>query len=383
MRKLLQKIVFVWVVLLLMQAGCQGDNLPQTTETPTASSPGDGTVQLPVTTSPTTLATLPPVPMSTPVLTEIFTPAPTASIQFQNPVKYQVDYVITVYNRGFGLDKLVVYQPLPVDWDGQGEVVVETISPEPTGKEIEPVHGNGILYWDISNSPKSGDSLSFKVRFTFTGYEIVSEVDPENIPPYDVNDPQYKLYTRFERFVESADPKIVEIANQVAGDETNPYRIARKFYDYVIDTANYKLLGKGLLGAKYLATNGVGECGDYASLFIALARAKGIPARPVVGYWAISGTDQTHVWAEFYIEGLGWIPVDPTIGQDQKRDYYFGNMDNRRVILNKGFNVKLTPPGPDNFIAPFLQTPLWWYWGSGDVNAIEIERTEWAVKQVP
>ena len=79
-------------------------------------------------------------------------------------------------------------------------------------------------------------------------------------------------------------------------------------YDYVVETAHYRLVGEGLLGAKALLSNDEGECGDFAALFIALCRAKGIPAGSVVGYWAITGVEQTHVWAEFYIEGIGWIP---------------------------------------------------------------------------
>ena len=385
MKKFFQLFIGMGIVIVFIQSACQEGTPLQAEHPSTPNHTAVDTVQPPVPASETTQATSPPEPTSPPVPTETLPQPPSSgSLQFQNPVRYQVDYVVTVHNRGYGLDKLLIYQSLPVEWDGQGEVVVESISPEPTRKEIEPVHGNGILYWDIRKQPKSGESLSFKIRFTFTGYEIISEVNPENIPPYDVNDPQYKRYTNFERFIESADPKIVDLANQVSGEETNPYRLARKFYDYVIDTAKYKLLGEGLLGAKYLVNNGVGECGDYASLFIALARAKGIPARPVVGYWAISGVNQTHVWAEFYVQDLGWIPVDPTIGQDRMRDYYFGNMDNQRVILNKGFNIKLTPIAPDNYVAPFLQIPLWWYWGSsGNANAMTIERTEWSVKQVP
>jgi transglutaminase-like putative cysteine protease len=95
------------------------------------------------------------------------------------------------------------------------------------------------------------------------------------------------------------------------------------------------------------------------------------------------------VWAEFFIENLGWIPVDPTLGQTTpgnpgKPDYYFGSMDNQRVILNKGFNIQLDPAGPDGFIAPFLQVPLWWYWGSsGDGNSVSLERTSWKVTPIP
>jgi transglutaminase-like putative cysteine protease len=87
-----------------------------------------------------------------------------------------------------------------------------------------------------------------------------------------------------------------------------------------------------------------------------------------------------HVWAEFYLEGVGWIPVDATVGQVRNRDYYFGNMDNQRVILNKGLNFPLDPPAPGHILATHLQTPTWWFWGtSGNARTLTIERTAWAV----
>lgn len=85
------------------------------------------------------------------------------------------------------------------------------------------------------------------------------------------------------------------------------------------------------------------------------------------------------------MEPFGWIPTDANIGQFRKaqRDYYFGNMDNQRVILNKNFNLALDPPAPNNFVAQFLQTPLYWFWGSGDGKTMSIERTRWMVTKLP
>ena len=138
-----------------------------------------------------------------------------------------------------------------------------------------------------------------------------------------------------------------------------------------------------MLGAKYLLEKGIGECGDYSALFIAFCRAKGIPARAVVGYWAETGNDQTHVWAEFYLQEIGWIPVDATIGQQRpaERAYYFGNMDNQRIILSKGFNIPLVPRGPDGNIAPLLQNPYWWFWGKGDGNKMQMS-SKWVVRKL-
>ena len=295
-------------------------------------------------------------------------------------------FTATLENRGFTPDTLLFYQPRPINWDGQQDVRIEAVSPAPTRQGLDPVFGNGLVYWSLgTQGPRAGESLPIRILFTYTAYEIHAAINPEQVRPYDKNRPLYRLYTRPEAFIESDDPQIVAISNQLAGDENNPYRLALRFYNYVIETAHYRLVGKGLLGARALLTNGEGECGDFSALFIALLRAKGIPARPVVGYWAITGTNQTHVWAEFYLEGIGWVPVDPTIGQHSASDqaYYFGNMDNQRVILEKGFNIPLDPPAPGNSLAPLMQGPYWWYWGSGDGSKMSLAVTGWNVTPLP
>lgn len=59
---------------------------------------------------------------------------------------------------------------------------------------------------------------------------------------------------------------------------------------------------------------GVGVCQDKTHLFIAAARAAGIPARYVVGYLCDPDAPlhETHAWAEVHLEALGWVGFDPT-----------------------------------------------------------------------
>jgi hypothetical protein len=83
-----------------------------------------------------------------------------------------------------------------------------------------------------------------------------------------------------------------------------------------------------------------------------MARAGGIPALPVSG--VLIGQSQEvirHYWAEFWIDGFGWIPLDPTLGtgaipadfafalRQDRAAYYFGNMDNRHIAFSRGERV--------------------------------------------
>jgi hypothetical protein len=329
------------------------------------------------------------VPVDTQAVASPTVEAPTLTVavdpvRYINPAGYRVESVVTVTNGGFTLTELQVYQPKPIDWDGQENVVIEEVFPTAVQVGKDEVTGTEMYYWHLANTPGWGKTQNLSYRFTFTAYETRTAIDPDSVKKYNTSTADYRWYTRAESNIESDDPEIIALADRVAGDETNPYLLARKFYDYVVANARYQLVD-GLQGAKAMMENGVGECGDYSALFIALARVKGIPARAVVGFWAISGTNQAHVWAEFYLEGIGWIPADPTVGQSERvkngiQDYYFGNMDNQRVILSKGFNIMLDPPAPNGTVASLLQLPWWWYWGTGgDASTVSLEMTAWRV----
>ncbi len=340
-------------------------------ETPMQAQPSLTPTQAPTSTS---------VPTHTPAPSA--TPEPKEPLMHGNPQQYSIIYSVAIHNRGFSPSDIRLYLPMPGEWDAQKELRIGDISPAPQSQKMDEKTGNGVIYWRLQSIPKKNSSEIFTLPFDLTAYETNTYINPATVKAYQTETEEYKLYTRYEKYIEVNDPKIRQLADEIAGAETNPYLLAKKFYDYIIDTEKYKLLGQGLNGAKYILENGNGECGDYSALFIALSRAKGIPARPVVGYWAITGNNQTHVWAEFFLEGIGWIPVDATIGQQsaEKRAYYFGNMDNQRVVLSKGFNHALTPPGPEGYITPLLQVPMWWFWGSGDASQIQMERN-WIVKK--
>lgn len=140
--------------------------------------------------------------------------------------------------------------------------------------------------------------------------------------------------------IESDHPQIVAKAKELtAGLKTNLEK-AKAIYDFVVDYLQYDLnasvRNKGALAA---LQSGTGVCEEYAALFTALARAAGIPARQVNGYADPKGTGESfniaagqalnlrgyrHSWAEFYLEGMGWVPVDPTRDINSKEDRYFG-----------------------------------------------------------
>ena len=101
----------------------------------------------------------------------------------------------------------------------------------------------------------------------------------------------------------------------------------------------------------------------FSSLYCALLRAAGIPARMVSGYLVGDSGQPTrrHFWDEFYIETLGWVPADPALGDEKTllpsapapdfdpRAYYFGNLDNQHITFTKGLVEvnQMNPSGHD------------------------------------
>jgi transglutaminase-like putative cysteine protease len=162
-------------------------------------------------------------------------------------------------------------------------------------------------------------------------------------------------------------------ATRLTGNETSPCRMARIYYEYVNNYMDYRPID-GVGGALFALKNGYGECGDYAALFVALCRASGIPARPVVGRWALPEDGDNHVWAEFYLQDVGWVPVDPSFGPKNNADT-FGNLDNKLIIFNKAYNISLLPnPQWISPSAELLQSYFWEFWcGSGDSKSVKEE----------
>ena len=157
------------------------------------------------------------------------------------------------------------------------------------------------------------------------------------------------------------------IANEaIVGRTGSDLMKARALYDYIIDNMRYMKYGNyGNGDSNYACDVRTGNCTEFHSFFISLARSIGIPARFAVGASIPSernegGIDGYHCWAEFYAEGKWW-PVD--ISEANKytalATYYFGHHPANRIEFSKGRDLIVEPipsTGPINFLAyPLLE----------------------------
>jgi transglutaminase-like putative cysteine protease len=115
-----------------------------------------------------------------------------------------------------------------------------------------------------------------------------------------------------------------------------------------------------------------GKCGDIHSVYVALARSVGVPSREIFGIRIPNGkegdmTKAQHCWAEFYLPGYGWVPIDAAdvrkimlekklnLGEEKKyREYYFGAVDDSRISYGIGRDLILNPPQRDGKLNYFM-----------------------------
>ncbi len=133
---------------------------------------------------------------------------------------------------------------------------------------------------------------------------------------------------------ESDDNGILAMAQSLAENTSNLYYKAKQIFEYVVDNLSYSRQSQEH-GALYAFTTKAGDCTEYSNLFVAMARAVGIPAKGISGnaylnLYNIAGSgadinDIGHAWAIFYLPNVGWVPADGVwplnIGTIGKVDY--------------------------------------------------------------
>jgi hypothetical protein len=213
----------------------------------------------------------------------------------------------------------------------------------------DPVHGNRVLHVELGQDD-AGKLL-----------EVVYRVERVEVGAYEGDPGEARGHLSSGLTAQDADGVRTIAERTVAGIEDDLMR-ARALYDHVIDSMAYQRCGEGWGQGDAVRACSVrsGNCTDFHSYFIALARAIGIPARFAIGAALPSerdegGVDGYHCWAEFYAGGKWW-PVD--ISEANKFTalsmYYFGHHPANRFEFSRGRDLVLDPgpaSGPINFLA--------------------------------
>lgn len=252
--------------------------------------------------------------------------------------------IATVTEIPEGTPKVNVWIPLPRSTAAQTIDGLEIASPYRWVRYSEPEFGNEYLFAEIDH-PRAGFEL-LKLSFKATRREITAATLASSIP----SRRELRRNLRADRLV-SLSPRIRRLAAGITAGKTGRVEQAKAIYDSVLTTMRYDKTrpGWGRGDTERACDIGTGNCTDFHSLFISLARAKHIPARFVMGFPIPEEGAATgyHCWAEFYVPGRGWIPVDPSEASKSsdpaRRAYLFGNLDPDRIEFTIGRDLDLTP----------------------------------------
>jgi sugar lactone lactonase YvrE len=237
--------------------------------------------------------------------------------------------IFTLQIKNFGPGKVTsadLHIAMPVDRDNQELMGKPTFNMKPTDF-VTDRWGQETAHFYFGNL-EAGQTRTVEMTTIAKTWEVRYFIFPDQVGNLDeVPAGIREKYLEDNEKFQTGHPVIQSALKTAVGDEKNPYKIMRKIYHYINDNMYYEMTG-GWNTAPTVLERGNGSCSEYTFVFISMCRAAGIPAR-YVGSVVVRDEDASmddvfHRWAEVYLPGYGWIPVDPSRGdQDWPRNQAF------------------------------------------------------------
>jgi len=287
--------------------------------------------------------------------------------------EFRFSYDVTIPTPPSGSGHLDVWVPLPLSDPGVQEVRDLKIN-APYGHSVhtEPVFGNRMIHFRVDN-PSSPTFCSWSAHITRR--EDHGQGGRSSSPRYLAPNNRIPL-----------DGTARELALQLgSGDRSQPLHVrTRRIYDDVLEEMEYNksVPGYGHGDFERSVTICKGNCTDFHSRFIGVARASRIPVRFSMGI-PLKPTprgryNSYHCWAHYH-DGDHWHPVDISeadkiVSTDPARaDWLFRHVDMHRVSLSFGRDIRLSPPqaGPplNYFVFPHAEV---------DGEQFKLDKTMWS-----
>jgi len=274
-------------------------------------------------------------------------------------------YAFTVKDVSSG-EKVRIWIPQSHSDAFQTVKVISATGDLPLKKTRESRRGNEMYYAETSKAKQQ--ELHFEIVYDVIRHErLTFGIYAPHLETVKLSDRERKEYLAPDALVPTTGLP-AELAVKVTEGKTTPLEKARAIYDYVFTTMRYDKTGTGWGRGDvlYACDAKKGNCTDFHSLFIAMARSQGIPARFEIGFPLPPDKHSAevagyHCWAEFFEPQHGWIPVDISEAwkHPEKKDYFFGAHDDNRVEFTMGRDLELSPKQdgkPLNyFVYPYVE----------------------------
>jgi transglutaminase-like putative cysteine protease len=258
---------------------------------------------------------------------------PRPALNNSSKVELDLDYRFTTPQQTSKIKFVVM---LPKSIPGKQKILGISYSQKPARVFTE----NGNRYAEfVFAKPRKSFKVSITVKAELFRYDLATARKKRQDTPAQAD--QLEGFLAHERYIEKDDIEIQRIADNITGrSETET---VKKIYEYVTDSMEYIIRSGSNLGAARAAQEKKGDCSEYSDLFVALCRAKKIPARVATGYTVrFDGNPPKHHWAEVYLAKHGWVPFDPSWGdlQDSRmRNRAFDKMKPVYIYLTHVRNV--------------------------------------------
>ncbi len=230
--------------------------------------------------------------------------------------------------------RMDLWIPLPLEDESQRVLSLEIKAPCPFLVTKEKEYGNRFLYLCL---PPQKIEVSYRARIRRQEFSGIKAPCP---PP-----------SRFllpDRLV-PIEP-FRSLARELVRGQDTPLDKLRTLYDYVVSNLHYDKRGKGWGrgDALFACSAKRGNCTDFHSLLMALARAEGIPVWFEIGLPVPQkGTEVKgyHCWLKAYVGGkIIGLDASEAAKNPALKGYYFGHLDEKRLLLTRGRDLLLSPP---------------------------------------
>lgn len=237
-----------------------------------------------------------------------------------------------------------VHLPVPAACQQQSDIRIEKIFPE-SGMVAPETARQRTICWEETLETNQ----EFMVEYSYLHTAKYADAyNGHGIPgTYEFDVQEQEPHIVFSPYIQA-------LCDELSTGIEDPLMKARAFYDFITLNMKYTFMPSYILlenMAEECAKNYTGDCGIFALLFVTMCRCAGIPAQWQSGLTAEPDFIGGHDWVRFYIEPYGWIFADPSYGtaavragKEERRQFYFGNLDPYRMVANSAFQENFTIP---------------------------------------
>jgi transglutaminase-like putative cysteine protease len=259
-----------------------------------------------------------------------------------------------------------------------------------------------LLFARVAGGPTTSKSLRLTVTHQAQLHSrlLVEAAAGTSVPPVPPLPPALrKHYLNSGPTIDHASPEVQDwlTAKQLrrASGESD-IDLARRIHLAIGEGFSYRYQPDQDRRASAVCGAGQTDCGGLCVLFVAALRANGVPARLLSGRWATSAKkdekvngfaySQGHVKAEFFTDGVGWVPVDVTGSVLRKKPaerlWFFGRDTGEFVTLHVDPDLVLESVHFGRKSEPWMQGAAWWVVGPGSLDGMTLQ-LDWQVRDLP